>query len=121
MHRYSRWDKDVISACMQIYNRSPQAYADISSSGLVVFPSSRLLRLYKNVIRQRPGLNSDMFSWMNQAADENNVSAAGRRGGIIFDEMCIQGDLQMTKEGNNTKFVGFQEMGDECNDMSTIL
>ena len=37
-------------------------YAVLSSNDLVVLPSARLLRLYKNVIHQKPGLNSEIFS-----------------------------------------------------------
>ena len=78
-----------------VWNRSPQAYKDLQTSGMLVLPSGRLLQLYKNSIKQSPGMNKEVFELMRNEATKWKISSGGYRGGIMLDEMAIQEDLQL--------------------------
>ena len=47
-----KWDPKVISICLGILIRSPQAYDTLKESGCIVLPSKRLLQYYKNCVKQ---------------------------------------------------------------------
>lgn len=116
-----RWDPQFISVCLGLYVRSPKAYTDLRDSGMITLPSERLLRMYKNCIKQKPGINEENIGWMKKEADRQKVSTFGRRGGICIDEMTIQDDLQIVKEGDAWKIVGAVDMGEINNNMAVIL
>ena len=75
---------------MSIWNRSLQTYNELKSSGMMVLPSGRLLQMYKNSVKQEPGLNQEVFKLMTQEANKRKIGLMGRRGGIMLDEMSIQ-------------------------------
>lgn len=80
----------MIRLCLSIWNRSPEAYHELKESGMVVLPSGRLLRMYKNSCSQNPGLNDSVGNWMEQEATKKDIGPEGKEGGIILDEMAIQ-------------------------------
>lgn len=90
-----RWNPAVISICLSLYSRSPQAYADLKSSGMLVLPSQQLLRYYKNAVKQQPDFQYDNLNWMLKEADRQKIPSEGRHGGLVLDEMQIQDDLQV--------------------------
>lgn len=57
--------------------------------------------LYKNSVRQGPGIQPDMMTWMKNEAIRQNIPTSGYYGGTILYEMSIQEDLQIvnTKQG----------------------
>ena len=55
-----------------------------------MLPSGRLLQLYKNSIKQEPGLNKEVFKLMRQEAEKKKITKIGKRGGVMLDEMSIQ-------------------------------
>ena len=57
---------------------------------MLVLPSGRLLRMYKNSCTHNPGLNESVGQWMAQEAIKRKIGPEGREGGIILDEMAIQ-------------------------------
>ncbi|CAB4043602.1 Hypothetical predicted protein, partial [Paramuricea clavata] len=85
-----RWHPKVIRLCLSIWNRSPEAYKELRESGVLVLPSGRLLRMYKNSCSQNPGLNESVGQWMRQESIKRRIGPEGREGGIILDEMAIQ-------------------------------
>ncbi|XP_070184988.1 uncharacterized protein [Littorina saxatilis] len=102
-----RWPKSVVTMCLTMWTRSPQAYRDLLGSGILVLPSESLLILYKNFIPQEPGFQAEVFEWMfNEAQRQKLPNMAG---GIIFDEMSIQADLHICKNGKNQELVGLVE------------
>ena len=94
-----KWDPEFISFCLSIYVRSPRVYSDLRNSGMLVLPSESLLRMYKNCVKQKPGLCDDNLIWMEREAERQNVSAFGKHGGLVIDEMSIQDDLQKVRKG----------------------
>jgi hypothetical protein len=108
-----RWSKKFIGVCMQMYNRSPHCYGLLYSSKLLVLPSQSLLILYKNAIKQKPGFEDDVFQWMYAEANRQNIPEGERYGGVIFDEMAIQTDIQIDKYGDVVEISGFTDYGKE--------
>ena len=62
--RGRRWTRDIISVCLQLYNRSPLGYASLRDSGLLLLPSPSLLVLYKSNVNQTPGFKFETFEWI---------------------------------------------------------
>lgn len=91
--------------------RSPRAYGDLQSSGFLVFPSQRLLQIYKNKIQQKAGINKEII-WMKKAL-HRSIPTEGYEGGLILDEMSVQADLQFYSRENKTYLIGFNDMGSE--------
>ena len=109
-----RWNKDVLRICLSLWCRSPRGYADLRSSGFVVLPSSRLLQYYKNSVNQVSGLNKEMLAWMqNEAKNKNLPPPEGYEGGILLDEMSIEGDIQFSRKGGGMKIVGLTDVTEE--------
>lgn len=95
--RGRRWSTELIRICLSMWVRSPQSYEDLKQSGFLVLPSGRLLSYYKNSVKQDTGFISENLEWMQQEADRQGITAGGRRGGLLIDEMQIQSDLQVKK------------------------
>ena len=74
-----------------MYCRSKATYNDIrKSKEFGTLPSPQLLQSYKNKFRQHPGVNHEILDWIKREAERNNVSASGKMGGLIIDEISIQ-------------------------------
>ena len=56
---------------------------------MLVLPSGRLLRIYKNSCTHDASFNASVGKWMAQQAVKRKIGPEGR-GGIILDEMAIQ-------------------------------
>ncbi|MES9883829.1 MAG: hypothetical protein ABW185_23505 [Sedimenticola sp.] len=115
-----RWSRRMITTCLQLYTRSPHGYDALRASNILVLPSPSVLVLYKNMVKQDTGFNDDVFLWMYEEASRKGMNEDGWSGGLIFDEMSIQPDLQISKCGNFVQLKGFTELGEEGN-MCSIL
>lgn len=93
--RGRRWSPDIIKTCLTMWLRSPKSYEDLKASGSLILPCTDTLSKYKNSIRQAPGFIKDNIMWMANEADRQGVTASGRRGGLLIDEMQIQDDIQV--------------------------
>lgn len=76
-------------------------------------PSASTLILYKNQLKQNPGLDEELFEWMFNEANFLELPTEARQGGIIFDEMAIQTDIQIEKNGDIVELIGFTDKGKE--------
>lgn len=109
--RGMRWNKEVIRACLGMYCRSPAAYEDFKSRGFLKLPSGKLLSMYKNSVKQMPGLRPEVFQWMLTTAQVHNLK--DQCGGLILDEMRIQKDLTVERSGETFSLLGFTNTGAE--------
>ena len=80
----------IIQQWLTVYTKSPNAYVQLQTSGVLLMPSTRLLSLYKNAIQQGPGIHQNMIQWMVKEAVRANLPPHGFEGGLLFDEMAIQ-------------------------------
>ena len=76
---------------MDLFTQSPTAYENLKS--VLRLPSGRLLHRYKNYVNQEPGIVPENLHWMLLEADRIKLSARGRKGFIVFDEVQIQVNL----------------------------
>lgn len=109
-----RWDKQVISTCLNLWVRSPKSYDDLKDSNMLILPSGRQLRRYKNSIKQEPGIKPEMLRWMKITADKANIPPAGRSGVLMHDEAKLQQDLVLERYGDTFRLIGFVDMGEEA-------
>ena len=105
-----KWSPQVIGTCLNMYIRSPRSYKDLKDSNMVILPSGRQLRRYKNSIQQEQGPIDDMFVWMRQAADKAILPNYGYNGYLILDEMKVQEDLVLQRRQGKLVLVGFVEL-----------
>ena len=61
---------------------------------MLLLPSGRQLQKYKNSISQNPGINTEVFQLMKQEVEKRKIPEEALRGGVMFDEMPIQDDIQ---------------------------
>ena len=109
-----RWDKDVLSVCLTLWVHSPKTYQTLQDSNMLILPSGRQLRRYKNIIPQHAGLNQEVLHWMYQAAQEANLPNHGRAGGLHHDETRVQQDIVLDMTGGTPTLVGWVDMGNEA-------
>lgn len=115
-----RWSKEFIATCLQLFNRSPKCYEMFQQSKLMLLPSKSVLILYRNALKQDPGFDPKALEWMHEEANRLGLSSNDRLGGVIFDEMTIQQDIQLEKNGSVLEFTGFTDLGregDMCNQL----
>ncbi|CAB3993134.1 Hypothetical predicted protein [Paramuricea clavata] len=93
--RGNQWHPKIIRLCLSLWIKSPKVYEELRQSGVLVLPSGRLLSLYKNAMKQKPGLNDEVLEWMSREADKLKLDSFGREGGLILDKMAIQEGLQL--------------------------
>ena len=58
---------------------------------------------------------------MRREVKAHNLSGSALAGGIVFDEMAIEEDLQTVKSGEELTLVGFVDLGDECENLNILL
>ena len=98
---------------LSVWSRSPQAYKELQTSGMLVLPSRKLLQMYKNSVKQNPGMNTEVFEMMRDEANRRKLSEIDYRGGIMFDEMVIQEALQLREDNGLMQLVGLVDMGEQ--------
>ncbi|KAL3864406.1 hypothetical protein ACJMK2_006092 [Sinanodonta woodiana] len=111
---------NMISICLALWVRSPRTYQDIADSTMMILPTGRYLRRYKNRAPQEAGPQDEIFLWMYQAANDANVPEEGSAGGLIHDETKIQQDLVLDMRGGKLHLVGWVDTGIEGNDLRTV-
>lgn len=104
-----RWPKEIISMTLTLYNRNPSAYKDLVKNEWLKLPSESLLHLYKSAIKQKPGIIPEMMSWMQQEATRLLIPKEGYYGGILLDEMSLQEDIQIVRDGKDSYLSGVVE------------
>ncbi|XP_070556443.1 uncharacterized protein [Ptychodera flava] len=114
-----RWHPRIIRLCLSIYARSPHAYDELAN--VLILPSKRTLVYKKNQNSQEPGWNYETINGLKEAADEKGLKDVDRWGGLCFDEMSIQEDLQITKFNGKSKLVGIVSLGQAYNDMEKMM
>ena len=116
-----RYHPMIIKFCLNLASKSSSAYSDLrydkkTGNGILVLPSLRTLRNYKNYIHPTRGFNPAVI---NDLADKTvNFSAPERFVFIIFDEMKVQEDLVWDKHSG--ELIGFVDLGDITINYATL-
>ena len=91
-----------------MHAKSPAAYKKLRNSGVLVLPSQKTLRDYRNFFKIKPGLNSENIERLKGLC---SVFGIQRYVVLSFDEMKIQSKLVFDKRSN--ELIGFVDLGDE--------
>ena len=103
----------VIRYCLSLAAKSPAAYDDLrydksKGTGILILPSRRRLRDYKNYIRPQQGFNPEIVQELIEKTKQ--FSDAERYFVLALDEMKIQEDLVWDK--HTGELIGFVDLGD---------
>ena len=104
-----RYHPHVIRFCLSLHAKSPAAYKELRDSGVLVLPSQRTLRDYRNFFKPKPGFNSENIERLKGLC--SNHIGIQRYVVLSFDEMKIQSKLVFDKRSN--ELIGFVDLGDE--------
>ena len=116
-----RYHPMIIKFCLNLAAKSSSSYSDLrydskTGSGILVLPSLRTLRDYKNYIRPTRGFNHKII---NELAEKTALfSGPERFVTILFDEMKIQEDLVWDKFTG--ELIGFVDLGDIHTNYATL-
>ncbi len=104
-----RYHPHVIRFCLSLHAKSPAAYKELKDSGILVLPSQRTLRDYRNFFKPKPGFNSENIERLKeQSSDYFDIQ---RYVVLSFDEIKIQSKLVFDKRSN--ELIGFVDLGEE--------
>ena len=116
-----RYHPMIIKYCLNLAAKSSSTYSDLrydskSGSGILLLPSLRTLRDYKNYIKPTRGFNPAVIKEL--ATKTSSFQPMERFVSIIFDEMKIQEDLVWDKYSG--ELIGFVDLGDIHTNFATL-
>ncbi len=116
-----RYHPMIIKFCLALAAKSSSAYREVrlnekEGTGILVLPSLRTLRDYRNHIRPTRGFNEQIVSDLKKKTAA--FSSVERYIVISFDEMKIQEDLVWDK--NTGELIGFVDLGDADVNYATL-
>ena len=104
-----RYHPHIIRFCLSLHAKSPAAYKELQESGILVLPSQRTLRDFRNFFKPKPGFNLENIERLIDLSKE--YFDIQRYVVLGFDEMKIQSKLVFDKRSN--ELVGFVDLGEE--------
>ena len=104
----ARFHPMIIRFCLSLHAKSPSAYEELRNSNILVLPSSRTLRDYKNFIRPQVGFNKQVINEL--IGMTQNYFNTERYVALLFDEMKIKANLVFDK--HTGELTGFLDLGD---------
>ena len=108
-----RYHPMIIKFCLNLAAKSSSAYKDLrygstTGTGILVLPSLRTLRDYKNYIRPARGFNPEVIKELAKKAV--SFSETERYVTILFHEMKIQENIVWDK--HSEELIEFVDLGD---------
>ena len=94
---------------MSLHAKSPAAYKELRESGVLVLPSEKTLRDYRNFFKPRAGFHPDNIERLK--SQTGHYFDIQRYVVLSFDEMKIQSKLVFDKDSN--ELIGFVDLGEE--------
>ena len=104
-----RYHPHLIRFCLSLHAKSPAAYRELRDSGVLVLPSERTLRDYRNFFKPQLGFNPANIQRLQDMTNE--YFDIQRYVFVSFDEMNIQSKLVFDKHTN--ELIGFVDLGEE--------
>lgn len=111
----------IIKFCLAFAAKSPSAYRDLrfdgkTGGGVLMLPSERTLRDYRNYIKPQRGFNPETIKEITQKTC--NFSDEERFVILLLDEMKVQEDLVWDKSTGD--LIGFLDLGDTETNFATL-
>ncbi len=96
----------LIRFFLALKTKSPGAYEELRQSGILVLPSQRILRDYKNAVKPKRGFNSDIISELKEIT--SNLFDIQRYVCVSSNAMKIQSGLVFDK--NSGELIGYVDL-----------
>ena len=103
-----RYHPMIIRFCLSLATKSSSCYEELRNSGVLILPSQRTLRDYRNAIRPKVGFNAESIK--DLIALTTSYFDTQRYVVLLFDEMAIKSNLVFSKESG--ELIGFTDLGD---------
>ena len=103
-----RFHPMIIRFSLAIAAKSPSAYEELRSSGVLKLPSKRTLRDYRNVVKPKQGFNKQIIQELTSMTTK--LSNVQRYIVLMFDEVKIKSNLVWDK--HTGQLIGFMDLGD---------
>ena len=114
--RSERLSRRLVRFCLALHFKSPSAYRELTLSGVLVLPSERVLRDYRNYFKPKSGFNEENISRLKDMTKQ--IFDVLRYVVVSFDEMKIQSNLVFDKHSN--ELIGFVDLGDEVSNAAAF-
>ena len=98
----------IIRFSLSLASKSSSAYDELRDSKVLVLPSRRTLRDYKNAIRPTAGFNPEIIAELSKTTDK--LQGIQRFVVLSFDEIKIQENLVYDK--HSAELIGYVDLGD---------
>ena len=103
-----RFHPMIIRFCLSLVAKSPSCYEELRNTGVLVLPSQRTLRDYRNYIKPHAGFNYQVIEELIDITNE--FFDTQRYVVILMDEMKIRSNLVYDRTSG--QLVGFTDLGD---------
>ena len=103
-----RYHPMIIQFCLSLVAKSPSCYEELRNSGVLVLPSQRHLKDYRNAIRPRRGFQEEVVKELNDIT--SSYFDVQRYVVLLFGEMKVKSNLVFDK--NTGELIGFTDLGD---------
>ena len=103
-----RYHPMIIRFCLSLAAKSPSCYEELRNSKVLVLPSQRRLRDYRNAIRPQRGFQAEVVEVLK--SETESYFDVQRYVILLFDEMKIMANLVLDKVTG--ELIGFTDLGD---------
>lgn len=111
-----RFHPMIIRYCLSLAAKSPSCYEELRNSGILVLPSQRTLRDYRNFIRPKRGFHESVLQELTAMTD--TYFDVQRYIVLLFDEMKIMSNLVFDKVTG--ELIGYVDLGDPDINFATL-
>ena len=111
-----RYHPMIIRYCLSLATKSPACYEELRKSNILVLPSQRTLKDYRNCIRPKAGFQEEVLEELK--ATTNSYFDVQRYVVLLFDEMKILSNLVFDKVSG--ELIGFLDLGDPDINFGTL-
>ena len=111
-----RFHPMLIRFCLSLWPKSSSAYEELRNSNVLVLPSSRTLRDYKNFIQPKTGFRKEVLNDLTGLT--SNFIGNQRHIAILIDEMKIKSNPVFDKHMG--KLIGFVDLEDTDKNFTSI-
>ena len=98
----------IVRFCLSLAAKSPSCYEELRNSKVLVLPSQRRLKDYRNAIRPQRGFQEEIVQELNSLTD--TYFDVQRYLVLWFDEMKVMSNLVLDKV--TEELIGFTDLGD---------
>lgn len=103
-----RYHPMVIRFCLSLAVKSPSCYEELRKSKVLVLPSQRRLKDYRNAIKPQRGFQEEVIEQLRTETD--CYFDVQRYVVLLFDEMKVMANLVLDK--TTGELIGFTDLGD---------